>query len=80
MAEAVSSSRHVSTKCHNNAFAHRPSRWLSRHAFAIRRIFIRQINVPQGFLRNHPLLAQRTKFTALLAAVTAISFCWFIGP
>jgi hypothetical protein len=34
----------------------------------------------QGFLRNHPLLAQRTKFAALLAAVTAISFWWFVGP
>jgi hypothetical protein len=34
----------------------------------------------QGFLRSHPLLAQRTKFAAWFAAVTAISFCWFIGP
>ncbi|MGA7546405.1 MAG: hypothetical protein WBW08_11375 [Methyloceanibacter sp.] len=34
----------------------------------------------KGFLRNHPLLAQRTKFAALLAAVTAISFWWFVGP
>ena len=34
----------------------------------------------QGFLRNHPLLTQRTKFAALLAAVTAISFWWFVGP
>jgi hypothetical protein len=34
----------------------------------------------QGFLRHHPLLAQRTKFAALLVAVTAISFWWFVGP
>ena len=32
----------------------------------------------KDFLRNHPLLAQRTKFAALLAAVTAIR--WFVGP
>jgi hypothetical protein len=40
---------------------------------------IKQVEAPRGFLRNHPLLAQRTKFAALLAAVTAISFCWFVG-
>jgi hypothetical protein len=34
----------------------------------------------QGFLRNRALLAQRTKFAAWLAAVTAISFWWFVGP
>jgi hypothetical protein len=31
----------------------------------------------QGLLRAHPILAQRTKFAAWLAAVTAISFYWF---
>ena len=33
----------------------------------------------QSLLRDHPVLARRTKFAAWLVAVTAISFCWFIG-
>ncbi len=40
----------------------------------------KQIEALQGLLRNHPLLARRTKFAAWLAAVTAISFWWFVGP
>ena len=33
----------------------------------------------QSLPRDHPVLARRTKFAAWLVAVTAISFCWFIG-
>jgi hypothetical protein len=40
----------------------------------------KQIEALQGLLRNHPLLGRRSKFAAWLAAVTAISFCWFVGP
>ena len=32
----------------------------------------------QNLLRDHPVLARRTKFAAWFIAVTAISFCWFI--
>ena len=32
----------------------------------------------QGFLRHHPLLAQRTKFAAF--ARGRDSFRWFVGP
>ena len=39
----------------------------------------KRIEALQGFLRNHPLVAERTKFAAWLLAVTAISFCWFVG-
>ena len=32
----------------------------------------------QSFLVDHPVLTRRTKFAAWFAAVTAISFSWFI--
>jgi len=32
----------------------------------------------QSFLVEHPVLTRRAKFAAWFAAVTAISFCWFI--
>jgi hypothetical protein len=39
----------------------------------------KRIEALQGFLRNHPLVVARTKFAVWLLAVTAISFCWFVG-
>jgi hypothetical protein len=40
---------------------------------------VKRIEALQAFLRNHPVVAERTKLAAWLLAVTAISFCWFVG-
>jgi hypothetical protein len=40
---------------------------------------VKRIEALRGFVRDRPLLAQRAKFAAWLLAVTAISFCWFVG-
>jgi hypothetical protein len=40
---------------------------------------VKRIEALQAFLRNHPVVAEQTKFAAWLLAVTAISFCWFVG-